>query len=201
MAKGRLDIEEVPVVVEQVMREDGFQPNACIAAARITTIALTRLGVPGARAVACQFDAVTPATLEMLESASARGIGPHEFSDTEKDEWSRRGAVWVSLVDESPGRGYSGHVVTLLGDDWLIDPTLTQASRPERGMPLGPIAIRLEGDPSDAVSVQLRSGATILYQLDPARTDFRAAPDWREVPRMSGTINRVVQRLRGGARI
>jgi hypothetical protein len=46
------------------------------------------------------------------------------------------------------------------------------------------------------VSIELASGVTVLYRLEPARDDFRALPDWREVGVMRPTVDRVVRRLR-----
>jgi hypothetical protein len=191
-------MEQVPLVIEGVMREAGFQASASIAAARVTTVALDRLGVSGAVAVACQLDAVTPATLEMLQSACTRGIPLDELSKAEQEEWERRGAVWVSLIDQTPGRSYSGHVVTVLDDGWLLDPTLAQASRPDRGMPLGPSAFRLD-DLAGPISIRLDSGATLMYRLDRAHRGFRAAPAWRDVPRLQATVSRVVEGLSDSA--
>jgi hypothetical protein len=103
VAGANLDLSAVASVVADVMREDGYQPNAAIAAARIATIALSDLGVPEARPVACQMDAFSLAAVRMLESAKARGLSPGQLPVAEQERWAQDGAVWVSLVNESPG--------------------------------------------------------------------------------------------------
>lgn len=191
-------VEQVPGVVANVMAGERYPANAAIAAARVTTLALAELGIADARAVGCQLDAASAATLAMLEEASRLGVHPNDLPVAARERWLRQGAVWVSLVNESPGPDFSGHVLTILESAWILDPTLGQASRPQQGMELGPLAHQLvDGPAADGpLLIRLENGNTLLYRLELGPTDFRTAPDWLHVGRLQSTITSVVRLLR-----
>lgn len=99
--------------------------------------------------------------------------------------------AWAVGIDPrepcDPGR-YPGHLVLevedLAGDLWLLDASLGQLSRPQRGMPLPRTWVwRLERDwlvQPGHVHAQLPGGATVEYQPWPDLGQLhRNAADWR----------------------
>lgn len=85
-----------------------------------------------------------------------------------------------------PGRlrpGWDGHLVALT-ERFLIDPTLPQASRPERGLHLEPLVLPVSpAFASGQLSIEglLDGGGRLGYYPAPNNRAWRTAPDWRNV--------------------
>lgn len=194
-------------IVREEMRFE-YVPNACIAAARITTLTLRRFGVP-CQAVACELDAFSPAYVRMVNDTRRSGRDP---SDADVARYAAEGAWRVSatsdpahpgMLDRRDEHGYHAHVVTLAEDHhWLVDPTLGQVDRPDKDLVVErPYAFELT--PEDwserLLGIAMDNGTMLAYRFLPGRRDFVKAPDWRaagaRLAAMTRVIDRVTQRI------
>jgi hypothetical protein len=207
-----MNYEQVAEIVREEISDD-YVPNACILAARVTTLALREFGVQ-TEAMAAMLDAFSPAYMRMRDYAEQLG---RELTDEEVGRFAAQGA-WHVEVNSEPARpgvldrrdasGYHGHVVALADDRrWLLDPTLGQVNRPHKGLVVEPpFAYRLAPDDWEdrMIVVEAQGGAVVTYRLIAGRKDFSKAPDWRapgpRKPVMERVLGRVIERIAEEAR-
>lgn len=198
-------------LLSDIVREElapGYRPNACIVAARVTGLVLARLGIDS-QAIACELDAFSPAYVQMMHASMALDRQPDA---AEIADWAERGAWRVSasfspphpgMVNHRTENGYFGHVVTLADERrWLIDPTIAQVDRPQKGLVVKPpyaFALAPEDYAGRFLAVETAAGTVLAYRLLPGRRDFTRTPDWRAPgPRkaaMRCVIDRVTRRI------
>jgi hypothetical protein len=192
-------------IVREEIRSD-YVPNACILAARVATLALREFGVQ-AEAVAVELDAFSPAYMRMVEYGRSLG---RELTQEEVGRFAAEGA-WRMSVTAEPARpgvldhrspnGYQGHVVVIAEDRrWLLDPTLAQINRPQKGLVVEPPFVHriMPDDWNDGhLGVRTGTGVVVAYRLTPGRRDFTKAPDWRSrrEPARRATFERVLGRI------
>lgn len=198
-----MNYERVADIVREEIRAD-YVPNACILAARVATLALREFGVQ-AEAVAAELDAFSPAYVRMVEYGRSLG---RELTEEEVGRFAAEGA-WRMSVTAEPARpgvldhrspnGYQGHVVVIAEDRrWLLDPTLDQVNRPQKGLVVEPpFAYRIMPDDWEGLVVRNEAGVVVAYRLTPGRRDFTKAPDWRSrrEPTRRATFERVLGRI------
>lgn len=203
-----MNYERLADIVREEIQTD-YVPNACILAARLTTVALRRFGIM-AEPMAVELEAFSPAYVEMLHHAHDLR---RELTHDEVGEFAARGAWRVSVVtqEEAPegvvdnrDGGYRGHVIILAEDrHWLIDPTLPQVARPGKGLAIEPPyawEIDYEKVCADGGLVLAHANGThIIYTFQPDRRDFRRAPDWRlpgfRAEMFDDALHRVINRV------
>jgi hypothetical protein len=76
--------------------------------------------------------------------------------------------------------GWDGHLVALVEDHWLVDPSLDQFSRPERGITTVPVVldVTMWTDRSRACQWGRPDGQVLVYQVMPSPGPWRESPDW-----------------------
>lgn len=199
-AHAGINYEKVADIVREEIRA-GYVPNACILAARMTTLALREFGVE-AEAMACTLDVLSPAYVRLVDYAQQLG---HELTAEEMAPFVADGAWRVELnfgpvtpgMVNRRGSGYNGHVVALAEErTWLLDPTLEQVNRPKKGLIVEPPYAYPISSEEREITMRATNGTLLRYVLIPGRKDFARAPDWipRE-PRRKALFDRTLGRI------
>lgn len=190
---------EALMLVAPAILEEHFHPDCCIAATRHGIEALRYFGVE-AQPVKVQTFAGNADWIRWIEQLAAAGRSPDDEAMPD-GSWSVGIDLSADGVRATSARGrYPGHLV-FVADGFLIDLSLGQMSRPERGMTLPFCAafdlsgherwdndgagFRVEHLPGEVVAV--------IYKRLP-EVDWRDAPDWRRKPPYAGEIIRAMKR-------
>lgn len=103
---------------------------------------------------------------EPMSERLRRGERPKDVETVKR--WGKEDGSWnVGIgADGTPDRPdhFNGHLVVLVDDKLLVDPTLPQANRPEYGIELYPLAVLIE-DESDIYGGEVRD-CIITYKID-----------------------------------
>src|SRR5262249_19675878 len=136
--------------------------------------------------------------------ARAEAEGGRLPTDTEEyRRWvEESGCWWLTLGgggDPEPGR-WPGHVGVVVWEGVLIDLTLPQASRPQRGIVLTPTAVQvgpgfLGGSDHRIVTM---NGAELYYRARPEDRSFMRSPDWIDRQRHRDVVRNILRRTRDG---
>ena len=155
-----------------------FREDSCIACTRITIEVCAYFGVP-ARPQPVKVAAWTARAWELKDTA----LPP--------DQWPREAWSTGILTGEQPSRPgrWNGHLVAVTATD-LIDPSLSQLSRPDRGLHLAAAAFTIPPGWQDGEQARITLGdGTVLVYIPVTNHGYRASPHWS---RRSPTIRRVV---------
>jgi hypothetical protein len=173
-----------------------YRPDSCIAAARVLVDVFDRLH-DKVRPLSVSVDVLNAA---MVARAEAEG-GRLPVDTEEYQRWiEESGCWWLTLGgggDPKPGK-WSGHVGVVAWEKVLIDLTLLQASRPQRGIVLAPAAIQVGPeflDGSDRRVVRM-NGAELHYQARPEDRSFMQSPDWCDRKRHKEVVGGILRRTR-----
>lgn len=152
-----------------------YTPDCCIGA---TNIAIRVLRAFGFHSVPLVVSAHVSNThlYERLKSGKFTGA-------LEPGDWSV--GIGYGLDHRRPDKhhAFDAHLVACrhddaTGGDTLIDLTLPQASRPEKGIVLEALAVDLPAQwRTDPMAVKVNDAYVVYKPLETSR-DFRAAPDW-----------------------
>lgn len=157
----------------------GLPPSSCIASAKIGQEVLRRLGV-NSKPVPCAIWVGNEEAVDMLDSgldvdlwpptAYSVGINPD---------------MQPLIVPGATHNGWNGHLI-LEGTGWIADYSAGQFARPEKGLWMGPWALR-EGVEAkvtdDGWQLINRRGTAVIIETRRELAAWRNVPDWRmEVP-------------------
>ena len=143
-----------------------------------------------------------PVIVAVINQAAIDYLDQHP--GTPPDEWPPQAwsvGVNGTGISNPATKNWDGHLVALLddatGEHWLIDASLDQLSRPERGIELEP-AVLLLNRPWDGRRESWTSPyGALIYEATPTPGDWRHSPDWRsqraQVQRVAGAA---IRRLR-----
>jgi hypothetical protein len=168
-----------------------YRPDSCIAAARVLIDVFDRLHVR-ARPLAVAVDVFNPAMV--ARSAASNGRLPE--TTEEYQQWIEESGCWwltLGLGDPEPGR-WLGHVAVVVWESVLLDLTLPQATRHERGIVLAPAAVQVWPevlDGSERRVVQM-NGCELHYQARPGDRSFMRARDWCDRRRHRGVVRSIL---------
>lgn len=169
------------------------RPDSCVATTGALCDYLGGLGIP-ARPLA-----VGAMLINDIFYDRVRVLGRFPENARERDECFRAGGWTVGIgyggTDAAGDPGIGAHLVAIAelgGECWLVDASLDQADRPDRGIRAG-VVIR----PADRdflagigrVEARLIAGR-VLYEARPGERGYEAAPDWSE-ERRAATVARV----------
>lgn len=163
--------------------------QSCIASAKVTTEVLRSLGI-AARPMAASILVATKAWVDKMEA----GERPTEET---WPQWEEAGAWSVGVAyDAEPQEGaWTAHMIVLAGpgQKYLLDPSLDQTARPEKGIVTEPAMIDLSKAPFN--QHEFRRGRTqaiiqgqdedtgtemvIVWSLFPHDRTFRDSNDWK----------------------
>jgi hypothetical protein len=173
-----------------------YRPDSCVAAARVLVDVFDRLHAR-ARPPSVVVDVFSPSMV-----ARAEAEGGRLPADTEEyQRWiEESGCWWLTLGgggDPEPGK-WPGHVGVVAWESVLIDLTLPQAARPQRGIALAPAAIQVGAEFLDGSEgrVVTMNGSELHYQARPENRSFMQSPDWRDRKRHRDVVQAILRRAR-----
>ncbi len=168
------------------MNEQGMVVDNCIAVTKLAVMTLRAFAIdakPGAAKVII-FNAEAVAILE------AGG-------DVEMVKAGRGGAHSIGIGYGIAGAGrYLGHLVAIVENEVLLDLSLDQASRTNKGIALVPTILRLKGQALDStpLSWTTREGVQLIYSFHNDKT-YTSAPDWRRDSIYKPMVGVMVRRI------
>ncbi len=186
---------------DEILKEWGI--DSCIASTRIGLLVLFHFGY-SARPMPCRVTA-------MHKTAWVRyNHDPSQFA-LKPDEYSI-GIGFRGFKHPAPqGSQLPGHLIIFCDpENYFVDLSLDQASRPERQMLLGPACFNLPPPVArqDAEAFVFESRPTtpgnpqppviLYYELFPESREFHCAPDWFDVSRHRDTVGRIIARIEKG---
>jgi hypothetical protein len=121
-------------IARPIMRQF-MDRSSCIASVR-TTVEVMRIFRLQAREYSVSF------VFEVPEKKYARIAG---FSHAERKRMAKESQTWKDDIPENGG--WNGHLIALVENRWLIDPSIDQAHAPEFGVEIAPemLVIDTEG--------------------------------------------------------
>lgn len=177
-----------------VLREAGYErEDLCVLATRVGLHALNELRVP-ARPTPVRVAVYTDAYRDFM----FRRADEPTPADLRRAQENGAHAVMLGFgVDPGRRPGYDGHLVLTVGNRWLVDMTIGQASRPAKGIELP------DGLVTDARPM-LREGHPLTCSYDgfaltymPHENDtYLVAPDWTMPKPGNPLVQELVRRLR-----
>ena len=166
-------------------------PDSCIASTRVLIGVLDYFGYASEP---------LPCTAVVWNAAG------YEATDAEipVDQWPPD-AHSVGVVGTGAARApkrWDGHLVAMVEDRWLIDASLDQFSRPQKGIVTTPLVIdAVDWDDRTKMHVWRRGdGIVIGYQLMPNPGAWRSSPDWRG-ERHQRIIGGVIRQIRRSSNV
>ena len=189
-------IQSVVAMLPQMMKGKGYRAETCILSTRIGMAVLEYFGVSARpRAVSVMVFNAEGWKLywEAMKAGSAPDWGSHPTA------WSVGvGGSGVSTWDPVQQRTkWDGHLV-IETSDVLVDLTLDQAERPERGIFAGPTVLPLHSEWHTEGTLLLENphGNILLYQaIDDL--NWRQAPDWKQYDkRIAGDLIRIISKIK-----
>lgn len=151
-----------------------LKPDSCITMSRLLRMLLRAEGLDAREA---------PVEARIANAAAASCLGGSS------DPQVRSGAYIVTIGDPDHPRpgGWTGHLVVQC-EGLLIDASIDQASRPQRGIHLDvPLAVRLPtGFEEDGATLRttVRDGVLVEYTHRPRNTSYLQTPSWRKAPQL-----------------
>lgn len=144
--------------------------RSCIASVRILTEVLGYFG-HASEPLPCTTLVFNARGHEMANLGVPVGEWPEEAHSI--------GAVGTGVVRPETN-GWDGHLIAIVEDQWLVDPSLDQFSRPERDITTYPVVLdaRPWTDRSKPCQWGRPDGQVLVYQAMQTPGRWRNAPDW-----------------------
>lgn len=178
-----------------------FGEDSCIASTKVVLGVLATFGIE-AQPVVVETLAFNPAMVRRVEAEGRMPVNLDETTrwSSECGSWSVGIGMEADYAAHSPG-GWPGHLVAVSGMT-LIDASLGQANRPQRGLYVPPALVMavtrdfmLSGK---WASWWLEDGSVVMYRRhssDRLLARAMAAPDWRISGRTRPIIKALLDRL------
>jgi hypothetical protein len=183
--------------IPELLAERGFRKDTCILATRLTCLALQ------SERIRCR---PFPVKITASNAAYIRFVRERERLPLQTDPPEIVGNAWSVFV--GPGnelfpkpngrRGWSGNLVALIGEKYIVDGTIGQAARPDREIHLPEGAwfpapdYFLRGE--HGIVTELDGGGVLTYHPLEDRA-FRAAPDWTRVRPSDPLVAQLLERV------
>lgn len=166
-----LDEQEILKLINTVCRTETlrqFSVTSCVASTRVLTDVLQYFG-HSSEPLPVTVVAMNEGALEQLH----QGV---PVEDWPQDAWS----VGVVGTGVSENKRWDGHLVAIVDGKWLVDPSLDQASRPQRGLKLDPCVLDATSwtDKAQRATWRSENGIVLVYQQMTNPGNWRSSPDW-----------------------
>jgi len=187
-------LEDYTVKARKIILERYF-PDSCVLSTAVTIELCKKLGIKGVEPLSCTVVAYNPELTEKMKEKGRFITEQDEFNDAEY-------SVGVGFIEGKHNglKGWGGHLIAV-GKDFLVDLSLDQASRPERGMNFTPLLWLAEtskdrqrlkdfihGDIN--LIVMLENGCTLSYHR--IELDHTVSPDWINKDRRIDIVKKVL---------
>ena len=165
-----------------------FRPDSCIAS--------TRIGVDVLRYFRVKTEPIVVKVHVFNKQFMARlDAGQFPSSKEDMDRWyGEDGSHSVGLVSEPPTN--IGHVVALVENACILDLSLDQASRPQRGIHLQPSGFAVTEGFLSGGEMRFRIGeSTVFYERVLNNRNFLNAPDWTDLNRTKFIVSELIDKI------
>jgi hypothetical protein len=165
--------------------------ESCVPSTWVTVEVFRRLGV-----------AAEPFPVKVSVGNGAYGrrvsqVGPPR-SYEELVRWGEEDGSFVVGVGTQPTQGgIGGHLVALVGGQYLVDASLDQATSEEHGLRVpGVLVIQLRpGELSNGFIRRGDSDLWVEYVMSPTAEDYTALADWGRTPEVRAAVERILATL------
>lgn len=163
----------------QLLARGDIIRQSCIASTKVTLEVLRELGVL-ARPMICSVQAFNKPMADRLD----RGEVP--TADDAWTWWEEDGSwsVGVQIQDPPQPGALGAHLVAIVQRSLLVDASLDQMDRPQRGIRLGPSVFGMPDEQyrhfmdGGQVAVTDNEGTVIVYVASPMDRRFQESKDW-----------------------
>lgn len=176
------------------------RPDSCIFSTRVAVMFCKELGIT-ARAMSVRAAVFNSALVERYDRQTVtNGLPPtaQEMKAWQHEPGAACWSVGVGYGDAKPG-AFAGHLVAIVEDRFLLDLSIDQADRPERGIVLEPLWIeRVEPGLLRGSSPQVMRnsvGCALRYERHD-NDSWMGSPDWTERDRWDGLVRGLVERFK-----
>lgn len=146
--------------------------GACIAATRVAIEVLAHYGI-----------AAKPLSVDLLVMNAASGVAAAEGRDWQNNVSGGWTVAIVRQQDVPPSK-WGGHLVAVTADE-IIDLSLPQANRPDRGIEVTPSRLPLTGERrtgflagNEQMVYTDPGGITLVYRARPRDRTYTTSPNW-----------------------
>lgn len=166
-----------------------YHPDCCIAATRITLHFLEHFRIP-CKPICTRLLVLNNNALEHLHKYGDLGDSPERIQEAIKND-----CYAVAIGAENPtniptgGVGLAGHLVAFLpGPNILVDPSLSQASRPQKGIVTAPMFFEIVASEEElktnfvSLLVSFRDEPPMLLRYEMIENDrYLQSPNWDDI--------------------
>lgn len=159
--------------VPELVRRAGGRPDSCILQCRVLLEALRNFGIAAKP---------MPVDVHILNPPYHRHVEDGTGVETEAELMALHAAdgswtIGLGVGEGAPGKWSNGHLI-VLGDGWMADPSLGQASRPDRDINLEPLLAPVSADFWAGRRNWLIMNGCALGYASTHNDKFRDLPDW-----------------------
>lgn len=204
-------LEKINSLIYDVLYEELKRKDVCILAIRVAKVLLNSLGYE-----------VKPLPVKVgiynkKWDQFVRETGGQPKSEVDAMEWANKGAWAVGIGmthedNENNSRsfgvdkkniGYNGHLVAIVDNEYLLDPTIGQASRPEYDIHLGPLITKINKKSfihgtSNLIGMygsSIEANPVIInYFAIPGDKSYKQTPDWKS-NRITTFVEKIMQKI------
>lgn len=177
------------------------EDQSCIAVCALLTHILRRIGYPTAYPLTVRVSIYTRQTHEWIKK---HGVPKN---DLERMAFNQAGCVHASIgytpLQMLPPNHWSGHLAVIIpklfgSRHGLTDFTIVQANRPELGITLTPIVLKVKQDftAGKAPASCMVRGCFVVYEAFPNDLTFNDRGNWEQSDVLQSLASLVVQSLR-----
>ncbi len=156
-----------------------FEPSSCIASTRIGLEVLRSRGIE-CYPQPCRIEALNPRAVQATRAGQGYALGTFSLE-----------VEGTGLYD--PVGSWDGHLVIVFKDaqgEVLLDLSADQMDRPQHGLRVEPVAVRL-GTKGWPVGIMLPGGGAIAWERIPSRA-YRQARDWTHRERWEDVVAKIL---------
>lgn len=188
-------VEEVPTL----LANRGISADSCVLATRVVCLALGEIGVK-ASPLPVAFSGYSPRYVQAARNGEVKFENGETVPQDVQDRLAAEGA-WNIRIGHGYGPGerrlrFDGHLVALVERRWVLDLTIHQATRPQKGMFFAPHHFRVTRTFMAGDVLALMMGESVgIYQRIEANT-YLVSADWTKVRRDESMVRSAVRAMR-----
>lgn len=171
-------LERVTERVPRLLDEKGYKRDTCILHTRVAVDLLRHAGLRAAP-LAVQVAVFNPA---FARWANELGRMPTSHDDMAATDGAWAVHIGYGADPRAERPGFDGHVIATVNGRYALDLTIDQASRPQKGIVVGPHWWIMDDGFAAGGRVhafRTASGAYLRYEAMPEERAFLNAGDWR----------------------
>jgi len=175
---------------------DRFRADRCLNATRVAVEVMKRFSL------ATEPVSVTATAMNGIYAERVKKMG-REPTQQDVNEWAALGgwAVGIDLNGVENGK-WAGHLVCVVGKEWLVDAAAGQFSRPEKQIPVpevfvGQVTPRWHKG-KEGANFEGPEGAVLCYRARVGEATWMKQPGWQASKENMQAAEEIVKRMKGG---